>query len=114
MLGVWLSSRYPELEVKCFCSAEEAMAAFSAPPALIIMDIRLPGMSGIAAAKSLKDRPVKPPVILISVWSEEEYLKDAKEAGADAFVPKQSLWRQLLPMADGLLSGSGIKGAVES
>lgn len=110
MLGTWLSSRYPKLEVACFSSAEEALAGFSKLPALLIMDIRLPGMSGIAAARSLKDRPGKPPVILISVWSEEEYIRDAKDAGVDAFVSKQSLWRQLLPLADGLLSGSDVKG----
>ena len=114
MLGTWLSSRYPEFEVACFSSAEEALAAFSVLPALLIMDIRLPGMSGIAAAKSLKNLPGKPPVILISVWSEEEYVRDAEEAGVDAFIPKQSLWRQLLPLSDGLLSASGLKTGVQS
>ncbi len=114
MLGTWLSSRYPGFEVACFSSAEEALAAFSLPPALLIMDIRLPGMSGIAAAKSLKNLPGKPPVILISVWSEQEYVRDAEEAGVDAFVPKQSLWRQLLPLADGLLAKGGVTTGVRS
>jgi CheY-like chemotaxis protein len=114
MLGTWLSSRYPGFEVACFSSAEEALAAFAVPPALLIMDIRLPGMSGIAAAKSLRNLPGKPPVILISVWSEEEYVRDAEEAGVDAFVPKQSLWRQLLPLADGLLATGSVKTGVKS
>jgi CheY-like chemotaxis protein len=107
MLGTWMSSRYPAFEVSCFSSAEDALETLSEPPSLLIMDINLPGMSGISAAKVLKGLPRKPPVILISVWSEEEYIRDAAEAGVEAFVPKQSLWRQLLPLTDGLLAGRG-------
>ena len=114
MLGAWMSSRYRDFEVVCFSSAEEALASFTSPPSLLIMDIKLPGMTGIAAAKRLKGQPGKPPVILISVWTDEEYMRDAADAGVDAFVPKQSLWRQLLPLTDGLLSGSGMRGGAAS
>jgi len=45
-------------ELVCFESGEEALAAIPAlDPLVILMDIRLPGISGVEAAKAIKSNP---------------------------------------------------------
>jgi len=59
---------------------------------LIIMDIMMPRMDGIAAAKLIKAADPSAKVILMSGHSES----DAAEAQADAFVPKPFRVKDLL------------------
>ena len=66
------------------------MAAEEEPYALILMDIRLPGIDGVEAIEIIKnDRSHKaPPIICISAYGRESEINRAKEAGADSFLMK--------------------------
>ena len=60
-------------------------------PDLFVLDIRLPGMSGLEVARRLKAGPHAPVVILISSGDRREYEQVAREAGARGFIAKADL-----------------------
>src|SRR4051812_15982463 len=49
-------------------------------PDLVIMDIKMPGMDGIAAARELTRARIAP-VLLLTAYSEQHLVERAKEAG---------------------------------
>ena len=60
-------------------------------PEIVVLDIRLPDMSGLDVARRLYARPDAPVVILISSGDRREYEQVAREAGARGFVAKADL-----------------------
>jgi len=73
-------------------SAEEAIARVDAePPDLVLMDINLPGMSGIEATRRIVEAHPQTAVILLSTYSEADLPNDAKDCGALAYVHKEDL-----------------------
>jgi len=78
-----------DVEVLEAKSGEEAInLAIAHQPALIIMDVRMPGMGGIEACRRLKANPATAsiPVIFLSAWHSEE--QAALQAGGMAFLLK--------------------------
>jgi pilus assembly protein CpaE len=70
-------------------SGEEAIQlAMDLRPDVIVMDINMPGMDGIAAAEIISQRLPNSPVIMMSVHGEAEHLKSAMLAGAREFLVK--------------------------
>jgi two-component system, NarL family, invasion response regulator UvrY len=73
-------------------SGEEAMAAVgSSSPGLILMDVRLTGLSGIEATRAITNRNPHVVVILMSVDGAEGLWDTARLCGAAAVVRKQDL-----------------------
>ena len=97
-LYAWLSVSFPDHEVVATGSGEEAAAmSESISPDVVVMDISLPGISGIEAARLIKNRSHESHIIILTIHEEEAYRADAASAGASAFVPKRLMQRQLLP-----------------
>jgi pilus assembly protein CpaE len=70
-------------------TGEEAIQmAMDLRPDVIVMDINMPGMDGIAAAEIISQRLPNSPVIMMSVHGEAEHLKRAMLAGAREFLVK--------------------------
>ena len=70
-------------------SGEEAIrAAMDARPDVIVMDINMPGMDGVAAAEIISQRLPTSPIIMMSVHGEAEQLKRSITAGAREFLVK--------------------------
>jgi DNA-binding NarL/FixJ family response regulator len=66
-------------------------------PDVILMDIAMPRLSGLEAiARAKADRP-ETKIIVVTMHGEEAYRKAALDRGADAFVLKKALSRELLP-----------------
>lgn len=55
-------------------------------PELVLMDVNLPGMSGIDAARRLTSSPDGPVVVLFSTYDEDEF--ELEGCGASAYVAK--------------------------
>jgi two-component system, NarL family, response regulator DevR len=91
-LGVrTLLSRYPQFEVVAEASdAQEALEkTIYFQPDVVVMDIRLPGKSGIDATRDiLKERP-DTKVIILTSYADDDVLFDAITAGACGYVLKQ-------------------------
>jgi response regulator NasT len=60
-------------------------------PDLVVMDIRMPQLDGIAAAEILT-REKLAPVVLLTAFSDQELIERAREAGVVHYVTKP--WRQ--------------------
>jgi len=79
-------------------SGEDALAMVDeVAPQLVLMDVRMPGMGGVRAARSLSERHPEIMVVLISVHGQEE-LPDAlvDGEGPARFVHKQNLRPRML------------------
>ncbi len=77
--------------VGTFSSAEQALEGMiAAQPDVILMDINLPGMSGIeCVARLRKDLPVVH-VIMLTVYEDSDRIFQALQAGADGYLVKSS------------------------
>jgi two-component system cell cycle response regulator DivK len=78
-------------------------------PALILMDIHLPGMSGIDALKSLRAEGATAaiPVIAITASVMKESVREVMAAGFNAFIEKPIDVRGFLEQVRGILGEGG-------
>ncbi len=81
-----LSDRYA---VKVFATAEAALDAMAQdPPDLVLLDIGLPGMSGIEALRAVKERRPETLVIMITAYEDVTSVVSAMKGGAYDYVVK--------------------------
>jgi len=105
-LRKWLELSFPNYQLLEATSGEEAVTmAQTLSPRLIIMDIGLPGMSGIEAAQGIKAVLPDTHVVMLTIYDDEAHRADAAAAGASAYVPKRKVQTELLPVVTRLLSG---------
>jgi AmiR/NasT family two-component response regulator len=65
-------------------------------PDLVIMDIKMPEMTGVEAAQLLAEERVAP-VLLLTAFSDKEFIDGAREAGVMAYIVKPYGENQLSP-----------------
>ncbi|OYY74073.1 MAG: response regulator [Gammaproteobacteria bacterium 28-57-27] len=58
------------------------------PPDCVLMDIKMPGISGVEALKRMKKMVPALPVVLVSAYATDDLLEEAKRAGAYAVLSK--------------------------
>lgn len=72
-------------------------------PDLVIMDIKMPEMDGIAAAKILTEERIAP-VLLLTAYSQQELVQGAREAGVVGYIVKPFRQDELMPAIEVALS----------
>jgi two-component system, NarL family, response regulator NreC len=65
-------------------------------PDVLVLDLTLPDMSGLAAARALKDAASPVAVVALTRHDDDAYVQELMEAGAAAYVLKQSPSAELL------------------
>jgi two-component system invasion response regulator UvrY len=65
-------------------------------PDVAVIDISMPGMDGLEVISQLHDYYPKLPVIILTMYEEEQYVVRAIEAGAMGYLTKRSAPEQLL------------------
>ena len=65
-------------------------------PELVVMDIKMPNMDGIAAAKILTEEHIAP-VLLLTAFSQQDLIERAKEAGVVGYIVKPFREQELVP-----------------
>jgi two-component system response regulator NreC len=82
----------PELEIVHEAeSGEEALERVAdCLPDVVIMDVGLPGMSGIETTRALKDRFPEVPVLALTIHEDERYFFQMLDAGAAGYLPKRA------------------------
>lgn len=101
----WLQVEFPQCRVIAAASGEEAIAfARVESPRLIVMDIRLPGMNGIETTRQIKVALPFAQIVMLTTHTGDIYRADAKAAGANAYVTKQKMHSELVPMLTALLA----------
>lgn len=79
-----------------FSDGETALAGIPAlKPDVILMDINLPGMSGIECVSALKQILPTTPIIMLTVYDEGDFLFDSLKAGASGYLLKRALGEKL-------------------
>lgn len=94
-------------EVLCAVDAETGLTlARDDSPELILMDIQLPGMDGLAATALLKQDPATAaiPVIALTAMAMKEDQEKTRTAGCDAYIAKPLRYQELYAAIDALLS----------
>ncbi|HEV7928231.1 MAG TPA: response regulator transcription factor [Verrucomicrobiae bacterium] len=87
-------------DIKCigaYATGEEALAKIPAQnPDVVLMDIRLPGMSGIECVGQLKKLNSAPQIIMVTVYEDTDRIFKALKAGANGYLVKSSPPDELL------------------
>lgn len=65
-------------------------------PDLVIMDIKMPELDGISAARILTEERIAP-VLLLTAYSDREFVEGAKEAGVVGYIVKPFGEAELVP-----------------
>jgi two-component system, NarL family, response regulator DevR len=90
-------------------SAEEAIAAVEKhQPDAVVMDIRLPGESGIDACRRIHDRWPGIRVIMLTSYADDDLIFSALQAGASGYVLKQIGNRSLVDALDAVRRGEAL------
>ena len=86
-------------EVASAMSGAAALDSIAArPPAVILLDVMMPGMSGLEVLERLRDqtRNAPIPVILVTAKTQDEDVIAGYRYGADYYIPKPFTSKQLL------------------
>ena len=81
---------------------EALRVASTVPYDLIILDLRLPGMTGIEVLRTMRDRGNMVPVLVLTAQDSVEFKVDALRAGADDYVTKPFSFEELLARVEAL------------
>ena len=101
----WLEVEFPQCRVIEAASGEEAIALIRIEsPRLVVMDISLPGMSGIEATRRIKAALPSTQVVMLTIHEDDAHRADAAAAGASAYVPKRVMQTELIPTLAALLA----------
>ena len=74
-------------------------------PDVIIMDIAMPGIDGLEAARRIRNINSKTKILILTQYNSKEYMLAAIKAGADGFLPKKALGKDLLLAIRALYAG---------
>jgi DNA-binding NarL/FixJ family response regulator len=89
--------------------ADDGVAAVEATlreePDVAILDVAMPKMTGIQAAREIKQRRPNVTVLLLSMYDDERYLFDGLQAGASGYVLKRAADEELIAAVHSVASG---------
>lgn len=92
-------------------NGEEALEAVkSLKPDVVILDIAMPGMSGLDAASRIAQLGLNSRVLLFTMYESKRLAPEAKQVGAHGYVLKSQAARHLLLAIDRLLAGGTFFG----
>lgn len=85
-------------------SREGLDMVYTHQPQVVLLDIRMPGKSGLSIISSMRDRFPNLIIVVLTLWDTPEYREAALvENGADAYIIKENMIRDLLPTLNRLL-----------
>jgi DNA-binding NarL/FixJ family response regulator len=108
-----LVERAPDLELagEAETGSEAIALAASSRPAIVLMDLRLPDLSGIEATRRIVHADGSIGVVVITMSEDDESLFSAMRAGARGYIPKDADSDEILQAIRGAAMGEVIFGA---
>lgn len=104
----------PESDIEVIGEAADGRQAVELAEALrpdvLVMDIRMPGLDGIAATRQLQrtTNPQPPRILIITTFDLDEYVVEALRAGASGFVLKDATSEQLVHAVRVIAAGDAL------
>jgi CheY-like chemotaxis protein len=90
-------------------NGEEALESIAREqPAVVLTDLQMPGMDGLALVQNIREKYPRLPVILMTAHGSEDVAIHALRAGAASYVPKKALGRELAETLRHVLDVAGI------
>ena len=74
-------------------------------PDVLVIDLSMPGMTGLEAAECLRQRGSHAAVVCMTAYEERDMIEAAWQAGALGYVTKASLGADLVPAVRAALEG---------
>ena len=91
-------------------SGEEAIRLYDEQgPDILLMDIRMGGMNGLEAAATILRRHPDAKILLLTTFSDDEYIIEALQTGVKGYVLKQN-FDGILPALTAVLRGQTVLG----
>lgn len=91
-------------------SGKEAIEYFFAlKPDILLMDIRMDGMTGIEAAKKILEQDKDAKILFLTTFSDDEYIADALKIGAKGYILKQD-FESIIPSVKAVYAGQRVFG----
>jgi two-component system, cell cycle sensor histidine kinase and response regulator CckA len=88
------------------CDGREAVQAVDQfLPDLVLMDLSMPRMGGIAATREIKGQHPETKILALTVHKSEEYITAALKAGADGYILKDAPHAELIQSIEKTLGG---------
>ena len=102
--------QYPDLEVVGEAASGEAALEIvdELYPAVVLLDIRLPGMNGIETARRIRQRHPDVRVLMVTAYEDEEYVRGAFDAGAAGYLSKTAPGRELVEAVRSVAAGGSV------
>ncbi len=70
-------------------NGEEALRLYGElDPQIILMDVRMPVMDGVAAVRGIKSKSPQVKIIMLTTFEDDDYVKEAMVAGAEGYMLK--------------------------
>lgn len=83
--------------LESYSSAEDALPhIFDHPPEIAIVDIKLPGKSGVEVIAAIKERLPNTLCMVCSFYDDDEYVFNALKSGASGYILKDSMPKQII------------------
>jgi DNA-binding NarL/FixJ family response regulator len=100
----------PDLEVVAEAADGGEVAALvrEHSPDVVLMDIRMPVVDGLAATEALRARPGAPEVIVLTTFNTDEHVLRALRAGAAGFVLKDTAPREIVEAVRKVAAGEPV------
>ncbi|OFZ89328.1 MAG: hypothetical protein A2V78_07465 [Betaproteobacteria bacterium RBG_16_64_18] len=97
----WIAELHSDFELLEAGSGEEAIALTGSREVhLVLMDIELPGISGIEATRRIREMLPEVAVIIVSQHTAPAYVERARAAGAFDYITKDKVCQELLSAMD--------------
>ncbi|HMC98380.1 MAG TPA: response regulator transcription factor [Flavobacteriales bacterium] len=94
------------VDCRSFQDAEAALSSLETRrPDIVIMDINLPGMDGIACTRKIKERWPAVQVLICTVHEDDEKIFDALRAGATGYILKRTSIDEIIEAIRQVLAG---------
>jgi len=69
-------------------------------PDLVILDVKMPGADGLAAARAIRDLDLRVAVLILTAFSQRNLIDEARDAGVVAYLVKPFQRIELIPAID--------------
>ncbi|MEW5940013.1 MAG: response regulator transcription factor [Chloroflexota bacterium] len=97
----------PDMEVvgEANDGLEAVVKAEALHPDLVLMDVQMPALDGIGAARQIRDKAPNAVIVMLTVRDDDAKLFDALKSGAQGYLLKDIQSKEMLAMLRGALRG---------